>query len=48
MQYRLRTLIVATAIFPPLIGLAWWLNLMPLVVALAIYGVLVTALLWTY
>jgi hypothetical protein len=42
------TLILATPILPPPIGLAWWLHRMPLCMALRVSGALVTALLWTY
>jgi uncharacterized membrane protein YccC len=38
-RYRLRTLLIATAIGPPLLAVAWWFNLFPIVAAMLIYAI---------
>ena len=40
MQYRLRTLVVATVVLPPLIGILWRFGLLPIAIVLATYAAL--------
>jgi len=39
MRFRLRTLLIATTIGPPVLAVAWWLNLAPVVSGILIWAI---------
>jgi hypothetical protein len=45
MQYHLRTLLILLAIGPPMLAVAWWFDLTPIVAGIVIWCVLAFALL---
>jgi len=48
MRYRLRTLLLASAIGPPLLALTWWLDLTAIVVGVVLYLIVAGVVIYTW